>query len=186
MQNQIINAINQGISLKQLILTDLSFIKTIQDVIGEIVQALKADRQIFFCGNGGSAADAQHLAAELLGKYYLERKPYCCEALHTNSSYMTAVSNDYSFSEVYARLLRAKGKPGDVLAALSTSGNSGNIVRAVETANELGLITIGFTGKSGGKMRGISKYLLNVPSDDTPRIQEIHILIGHIVCECVE
>ncbi|HOH84860.1 MAG TPA: SIS domain-containing protein, partial [Bacteroidales bacterium] len=146
----------------------------------------KAGGCIYFCGNGGSAADAQHIAAELSGRFMLDRDPLDAEALHVNSSYLTSVANDYSFSEVYARLLRAKGRPGDMLIAISTSGNSPNIVRAVEAAKEAGLITAGLTGASGGQMKNLVDILINVPSDETPRIQEAHILIGHIFCQQVE
>jgi len=141
---------------------------------------------VLLCGNGGSAADAQHLAAELSGKFYLDRPPLFAEALHTNVSYITAVSNDYSFEEVYARLVRGEGQAGDVLIGISTSGNSKNVIKAIEKANEISMITVGMTGASGGEMKNLCRYLINVPSTDTPRIQESHILIGHIICEIVE
>lgn len=141
---------------------------------------------VLFCGNGGSAADAQHLAAEFSGRFYYDRPPLNSEALHVNTSYLTAVGNDYSFDEVYARIVRAKGKKGDVLVALSTSGNSENILRAILAAAEAGMTVIGMTGQSGGKMKDKCDTLINVPSADTPRIQEAHITIGHIICELVE
>ena len=137
-------------------------------------------------GNGGSAADAQHIAAEFSGRFYIDREPLFSEALHVNTSYLTAVANDYSFDEVYARMVRAMGKKNDILIGLSTSGNSPNIIKACETANSLGMRTIAFTGESGGKLKEIANYLINVPSKDTPRIQESHIMIGHIICEIVE
>lgn len=183
---RIAEILNQTISLKREVLNDKGLLATINDISDEMVRAFSNKNKVLLCGNGGSAADAQHLAAELSGKFYFDRPPLHAEALHTNTSYMTAVANDYSYSETYARLIRAKGTPGDVLIAISTSGNSENIINAVKTANTLGMITGGFTGKNGGKMRGTCKYLINVPSDDTPRIQEIHILIGHIICEIVE
>jgi D-sedoheptulose 7-phosphate isomerase len=139
-----------------------------------------------FCGNGGSAADAQHLAAEFSGRFYYDRPPLPSEALHANTSYLTAVANDYSFEEVYSRMIRGVGKEGDILIGISTSGNSPNILRALTTANDLGMITVGMTGESGGRMKEHCDYLLNVPSADTPRIQEAHIMIGHIICELVE
>jgi D-sedoheptulose 7-phosphate isomerase len=141
---------------------------------------------VLFCGNGGSAADAQHLAAELSGRFYTDRDPLFAEALHVNTSYMTAVANDYSYDVVYERLVKAKGRKGDVLIGISTSGNSVNIIKALEYANSIGMITIGMTGETGGKMKDHCKYLINVPSKDTPRIQEVHILLGHIICEIVE
>ncbi len=151
-----------------------------------IVAALRAGGRIHFCGNGGSAADAQHLAAELSGRFYYDRPPLNAEALHCNGSYLTAVANDYSYDEVYARLLRGTARRGDVLVGISTSGNSANILRAFEAARELGVQTIALTGESGGRMQSLADMLLNVPSNDTPRIQECHILIGHIICELVE
>jgi len=147
---------------------------------------LKKIKKVLFCGNGGSAADAQHIAAELSGRFYFDREPLFAEALHVNTSYLTAVANDYSYDEVFSRLVKAKGRAGDILIGISTSGNSKNVIKAIEVANEKGMITIGMTGKTGGKMKEICKYLINVPSTDTPRIQEAHIMIGHIICEIVE
>jgi D-sedoheptulose 7-phosphate isomerase len=161
-------------------------ISTINQVIIEIVNAFKHDNKVLFCGNGGSAADAQHLAAEFTGKFYIDREPLFAEALHVNTSYLTAVANDYSYDEVYSRLIKAKGRKGDILVGLSTSGNSKNIINAIHTAKDKGVITIGLTGRTGGDMKNICKYLINVPSDKTPRIQELHILTGHIICELVE
>lgn len=139
-----------------------------------------------FCGNGGSAADAQHLAAELSGRFYYDRAPLPAEALHANSSYITAVANDYSFDDIYARAVQGSGRKGDILIGISTSGNSENIIRAMKVAREIGILTVGMTGETGGKMKEFCDYLINVPSTDTPRIQEAHILIGHIICELVE
>lgn len=153
----------------------------------EVLNAcFKADGKVLFCGNGGSAADAQHLAAEFSGRFYYDRAPLFAEALHVNTSYLTAVANDYSYDETYARLTKAMGRTGDVLIGLSTSGNSGNVVRAFEVARELGMTTIGFTGQTGGKMAALSHVLINIPSTDTPRIQECHMLLGHTLCEMVE
>lgn len=139
-----------------------------------------------FCGNGGSAADAQHLAAELSGRFYLDRKPLKAEALHVNSSYLTAVANDISFDEVYARLVEGSGGESDILVGLSTSGNSQNIINAVEKANSMGITTICFTGESGGRLKAISDLTVRVPSSDTPLIQELHIMLGHTICQIVE
>lgn len=151
-----------------------------------IIKAFQRDKKVYFCGNGGSAADAQHLAAEFSGKFYLDREVLPAEALHYNTSYLTAVSNDYSFEIVYARLMEGIGKKGDVLVGLSTSGNSPNIVKAFETCREKGIITIAFTGESGGKIKNLSDILINIPSSDTPRIQEGYMAVGHIICEIVE
>lgn len=178
--------IQKSIAVKQAILKSRHLIETLEEVSRIVTGTFKKDGKVLFCGNGGSAADAQHLAAEFSGRFYYDRPPLFAEALHVNTSYLTAVANDYSYNEVFSRLVKAKGRKGDVLIALSTSGNSGNIVKAIETAKEAGMITIGFTGETGGKMKGICDHLLNVPSTDTPRIQEGHILLGHILCEIVE
>ncbi|WP_353482758.1 D-sedoheptulose 7-phosphate isomerase [Haliscomenobacter sp.] len=151
-----------------------------------LIEAFKNGKKVLFCGNGGSAADAQHLAAEFSGRYYLDRPPLYAEALHVNSSYLTAVANDYGYDEVFARLLTAMGTDGDVLVAMSTSGNSANVLNAIKVAREKNMLVIGMTGMDGGKMATLCDILLNVPSKDTPRIQECHMLLGHIVCEVVE
>jgi len=179
-------AIQQSIEVKEKILQDEAFLLMIDEVANTCVTALKRGNQVLFCGNGGSAADAQHLAAEFSGRYYFDREPLNAEALHVNTSYLTAVANDYSFNEVFSRLVQAKGRKGDVLFGLTTSGNSENVVRAMETARSLGMVTVAMTGESGGKARPLADFLFNVPSADTPRIQEAHILIGHIICELVE
>jgi D-sedoheptulose 7-phosphate isomerase len=151
-----------------------------------IISCFRNNGKVLFCGNGGSAADAQHLAAEFSGRFYFDRPPLFAEALHVNTSYVTAVANDYSYDVIYSRLVDAMGRTGDVLVALSTSGNSANVVKAVETARSRGMLTIGFTGESGGKMKSCCDILIAVPSADTPRIQECHMLLGHILCEQVE
>lgn len=178
--------IRSSIGVKEKLLKDENLISTMEQIVKEWVKALKADKKILFCGNGGSAADAQHLAAELSGRFYKDREPLFAEALHVNTSYLTAVANDYSYEEIYSRLVRAKGREGDILVGLSTSGNSPNILKAIEEANSTGMITVGLTGSKGGKLKNICKYLLAVPSDDTPRIQESHIMLGHILCELTE
>jgi D-sedoheptulose 7-phosphate isomerase len=178
--------IQSSISVKQQILENDALLNTVYDVAEAITSSLNNKGRIYFCGNGGSAADAQHLAAEFSGRFYTDRKALPAEALHCNTSYLTAVANDYSYDVVYARLIDGIGDKGDVLIGLSTSGNSANIVRAFETAREKGIITVGFTGLSGGTMKGLSDHLINVPSTDTPRIQESHIMIGHIICQLVE
>ena len=176
----------ESAALKQKIAGDAGLTKLIESIAGLMTDAFKADKKVLFCGNGGSAADAQHLAAELSGRFYTDREPLYSEALHVNTSYLTAVANDYSYDEVYSRLVKAKGRKGDILIAISTSGNSGNIIRAIETAKLQGMITIGMTGETGGKMNALCDHMIRVPSKDTPRIQECHILIGHILCELVE
>lgn len=178
--------IESSIKVKQLLLADEELTKRIELVSGMMTDCLKTGGRILLCGNGGSAGDAQHIAAELSGRFYLDRDPLDAEALHVNTSYLTAVANDYGFDHVYERLVRAKGRPGDVLIAISTSGNSKNVVLAIESAKSLGMAVVGMTGKSGGQMKEVCDVLLNVPDDDTPRIQESHILIGHIFCELVE
>lgn len=179
-------SIADSIALKVNIVENPNFVSIIMNVCSIIINCYKNDRKVLFCGNGGSAADAQHLAAELSGKFYIDRKPLYAEALHVNTSYITAVANDYSYDIVYSRLVEAKGRENDVLIAISTSGNSPNIINAINKANDIGMHTIGMTGESGGKMKDICSHILNVPSNDTPRIQEAHILIGHIICEIVE
>lgn len=178
--------INASIVVKQKLLLDETMLKTTGDVVNTIVKSFKSGNRVYFAGNGGSAADAQHLAAEFSGRFYTDRLALPAEALHCNTSYLTAVANDYSFDEVYARLIRGIAHPGDVLVGLSTSGNSGNIIKAFEAARQKKVITIGFTGETGGKLKPLCDYLFNIPSTDTPRIQEAHILLGHIVCELVE
>jgi D-sedoheptulose 7-phosphate isomerase len=186
MEELIRQKIEASISVKEKILADEKLLKTVNEVIDVVVKSFKKGGRVYFAGNGGSAADAQHLAAEFSGRFYTDRLALPAEALHCNTSYLTAVGNDYSFDEIYARLIRGISNEGDVLIGLSTSGNSGNIVKAFEAARSKKVITIGFTGETGGKMKDLSDYLINVPSKDTPRIQESHILLGHIVCEFVE
>ncbi len=178
--------IRESISVKQQILDDEQLLKTTEAVTSAIIKAFQNGNKVLFCGNGGSAADAQHLAAEFSGRFYLDREPLFSEALHCNTSYLTAVANDYSFDVVYSRLVKGMGRQGDVLIALSTSGNSPNIVNAMTEARKIGMITVGFTGASGGKIKALSDFLINIPSTVTPRIQEAHIMIGHIVCELAE
>lgn len=180
------NIISKSISVKQLILENPILLKEIEKIIELIVASYKQGGKVYFCGNGGSAADAQHIAAELSGRFYYDRDPLYAEALHVNTSYLTAVANDYSYDEVYARLIKAKGAKGDVLVGISTSGNSENIVRAFKQAKQNGVYTVALTGQTGGKMKDFADFLLNVPSSDTPRIQESHILLGHIICQYVE
>ena len=178
--------IKSSIDTKQSVLQNEGLLKTIAASVDVIVNAFRNGNRVYFCGNGGSAADAQHLAAEFSGRFYIDRKALPAEALHCNTSYLTAVANDYSFDDIYSRLIDGIGEAGDVLIGLSTSGNSANIVKAFETARKKTMITIGFTGKSGGNMKPLCDHLVNIPSTDTPRIQESHIMVGHIICQLVE
>lgn len=182
----IIHSIESSISTKQQILANPQLLETIQAVAEVMVNALKSGKRILWCGNGGSAADAQHLAAELSGRFYYDRPPLNSEAMHCNTSYMTAVANDYGYDLIYSRMIDGACKPGDVLVGISTSGNSKNICNAFRKAKDLGVITVAMTGATGGEMKTMADYLLNVPSTDTPRIQESHIMLGHIICEIVE
>jgi len=178
--------IKASIDTKQSVLQNEGLLKTIEASIDVIVNAFRNGNRVYFCGNGGSAADAQHLAAEFSGRFYTDRKALPAEALHCNTSYLTAVANDYSFDEIYSRLIDGIGEKGDVLVGLSTSGNSPNILKAFNTAKKKEMVTIGFTGKSGGELRILCNHLINIPSTDTPRIQESHIMVGHIICQLVE
>lgn len=186
MIDKIKQLIGNSISVKQQVLGDEKIINTVNRAVDLIVDAFKSGNKVLFCGNGGSAADAQHLAAEFSGRFYIDRAALPAEALHCNTSYLTAVANDYSYDLIYARLVQGIGFKGDVLIGLSTSGNSKNIVEAFKIAKEKAMITIGFTGETGGAMKSLSDYLINIPSTDTPRIQECHMLLGHIICQLVE
>lgn len=178
--------VRDSIETKQRLLANEGLLRTAQDVADLVADTFSRDGKVFFCGNGGSAADAQHLAAEFSGRFYFDRDPLFSEALHVNTSYITAVANDYSYEQIYSRLVKAKVRTGDVLIGMSTSGNSANIVRAFEQCRIQGGVTVGMTGESGGHMREVSDILLNMPSSDTPRIQECHMLLGHAICQLVE
>jgi D-sedoheptulose 7-phosphate isomerase len=184
--NRLQTIIQESIDVKKHIIENEQLLATIEQCVAIITDAFKAGNKVLFCGNGGSAADAQHLAAEFSGRFYKDRKALPSEALHCNTSYLTAVANDYSYDVIYSRLLEGVGNKGDILVGISTSGNSKNIVNAFEVAKEIGVTTIAFTGSTGGKMKDCCDVLVNVPSNNTPRIQESHILLGHIICELVE
>jgi D-sedoheptulose 7-phosphate isomerase len=186
MKKNIQHIISESIAVKSSILDDATLLNTIESIVQVITNSFQSGFKVQFCGNGGSAADAQHLAAEFSGRFYKNRKALPSDALHCNSSYLTAVANDYSYDEIYARLVEGTMVKGDVLIGITTSGNSENIVKAFEVARAKEIITIGFTGSTGGKIKALSDYLINIPSNITPRIQESHILIGHIICELVE
>lgn len=176
----------ESVELKQSLLSDPQMHELIANVTDLMITSLNDGGKILFCGNGGSAADAQHLAAEFSGRYYYDRPPLNAEALHVNTSYLTAVANDYSYEEVFSRLVKGIGQKGDVLVGMSTSGNSKNVIRAFIQAKELGMTTVGMTGNAGGKMKDHADFLIDIPSKNTPRIQECHMLLGHIMCQMVE
>ncbi|MEM8886474.1 MAG: D-sedoheptulose 7-phosphate isomerase [Bacteroidota bacterium] len=184
--NQIQELIQSSIKAKEAVLADEALLQKVQEVSNIIVEAFRADKKVLFCGNGGSAADAQHLAAEFSGRFYFDRDPLFSEALHVNTSYVTAVANDYSYDQIYSRLIKAKGRQGDVLIGMSTSGNSKNVIEAFKQGKENGMHIIAMTGETGGNMKDHCDVLLNMPSTDTPRIQECHMLLGHIICQLVE
>jgi len=186
MKENITGIINESLAVKTNILRDERLIGVVEDVITLIVDRFREGKHLYFCGNGGSAADAQHLAAEFSGRFYINRDALPSEALHCNTSYLTAVANDFSYDLIYSRLIKGIGKPGDILVGMSTSGNSPNIIKAMETAREKGITTIGMTGEGGGKMKHLCDLLIDIPSRNTPRIQEGHMLLGHIICQLVE
>ena len=186
MNQKIVDILKASVGVKEKLLADETLVQTIKIITEKIIAAFNNGNKVLFCGNGGSAADAQHLAAEFSGRFYTDRNPLPSEALHCNTSYLTAVANDYGYEFVYSRLLKGMGRKGDIIIGLSTSGNSGNILKAFEQARTMGITTVAFTGEGGGKMKDLSDILMNVPSNDTPRIQECHITVGHIICQLVE
>lgn len=184
MQEEIARQFNQNIELNKA--SQATLVLDIEKAAISIAEALKNGNKVLFCGNGGSAADSQHIAAELVGRFKKERAALPAIALTTDTSIITALANDYEYSIVYSRQVEALGQEGDVLVGFSTSGNSANVLKAVETARTKGLITIGFLGADGGKLKGLVDIALVVPYNGSDRVQEIHILIGHIVCDLVE
>ncbi len=183
---QIQKIIRESIEVKKILLEDTTIQTCIKNVVDAITNCFATKHRLYLCGNGGSAADAQHIAAEFSGRFYKDRKALPAEAMHTNTSYITAIGNDYSFDTIYSRYVDGIMEQGDILIAISTSGNSKNIIEAAKKAKEKGIIVIGFTGATGGTLKEYCTYLLNVPSTITPRIQESHIMLGHIICELVE
>jgi D-sedoheptulose 7-phosphate isomerase len=175
--------INTSISVKQQVLEQSELIA---EVAGKVTAAFRQGHRLLLFGNGGSAGDAQHIAAELVGRFYLERRALPAEALTVNTSALTALANDYAYELIFARQVEALGNPGDVAIGISTSGNSPNVVEGLRMAKKIGMLTIGLTGAGGGKMKTECDYCLCVPSKDTPRIQESHILLGHIICDLIE
>ncbi len=186
MLDRVKSIIGASIAVKEEMLQDEEQLTKIASVAQLCVETYQQKGKLLFCGNGGSAADAQHIAAEFSGRFYYDRPPLFAEAMHVNTSYLTAVANDYGFDHAYARMVEAMGQEGDVLFAISTSGNSPNILRAALVAKSKSMKVVGLTGRSGGQLSNQCDWLLNVPSTDTPRIQESHILLGHIICEMVE
>lgn len=186
MQEHISDILNDSFNNLQKVISDKGLILEIETITTKIIKAFKDGNKLLLCGNGGSASDAQHIAAELSGRFIKERKPLYAEALHVNSSYMTAVSNDYGFESTYSRMLEAIGKKGDVLIALSTSGNSENVINAVKMANSLGMLSVGMSGAMGGKIKDLCQHNIIIPSSNTARVQEAHILVGHIFCQIIE
>lgn len=186
MQEHISDILNDSFNNLQKVINDKGLILEIETITTKIIKAFKDGNKLLLCGNGGSASDAQHIAAELSGRFIKERKPLYAEALHVNSSYMTAVSNDYGFEYTYSRMLEAIGKKGDVLIALSTSGNSENVVNAIKMANSLEMLSVGMSGASGGKIKELCQHNIIIPSSNTARIQEAHIIVGHIFCQIIE
>lgn len=186
MHPRIEEMISQSIAAKQAVLADKELLATVDEIAQHCIEVFQADGKVLFCGNGGSAADAQHLATELSGRFYFDRPPLFSEALNANTAFITAVGNDYGFDHIFARMAKAAGRVGDVLFALSTSGNSPNVLNAIEAAREIGMKTVGMTGLKGGKMLGKCDWIIRIPSSDTPRIQECHMMLGHLVCELVE
>ena len=186
MKSRINKCIKSSVENYTRVLQDDVLQEKIQKIVIKSIAAFRDNKKMLLCGNGGSASDAQHIAAELSGRFYADRPPLYAEALHVNSSYITAVANDYGYEATYARMVEAAGRKGDILIGISTSGNSSNVVRAMQKAKELGMFAVGFTGKDGGKMKDICDIMICIPSVDTPRIQEAHILIGHIICQLIE
>lgn len=186
MHPRIEEMISQSIAAKQAVLADRHLLALIDTIAKHCIDVFQADGKVLFCGNGGSAADAQHLATELSGRFYFDRPPLFSEALNANTAFITAVGNDYGFDHIFARMARAAGRKGDVLFALSTSGNSPNVLNAIAAAREIGMKTVGMTGADGGNMLDQCDWLIRIPSTDTPRIQECHMMLGHLICELVE
>lgn len=176
----------ETIAVKERALQDEALLTTVRAVGDRIIEGYRSGYRVLMCGNGGSAADAQHFAAELTGHFIFDRPPLGAEALHGNSSHVTAVGNDYDYETVFVRALQGSARPGDTLVAISTSGNSPNVIRAAEAAKEMGVTVVAMTGRSGGKLAKLADYLINVPSDDTGRIQECHIVLIHAISEHIE
>lgn len=186
MKDYIREQIQNSIAVKEAFLTDAANIELMDRVAAELIAAYRAGKKTLIAGNGGSAADAQHIAAEFVSRFYFDRPALASIALTTDTSALTAIGNDYGYEYLFSRQLEANGVPGDIYIAISTSGNSKNVLRSLESAKKLGIKTVGLTGRTGGKMKELVDYCICVPSEETPRIQETHILVGHILCAAVE
>lgn len=186
MKKYIAEQMGHALLLKQKVCTDLALIDLIASVSQACISGYQNGNRVFCAGNGGSAADAQHIAAEFVSRFYFDRPALAAEALTVNTSILTAIGNDYSYDQIFSRQIEANGRPGDIFFAITTSGNSNNILEAIHAAKKIGMLIVGFTGETGGKMAPLCDYCFKVPSRDTPRIQEVHILIGHLICAVVE
>ena len=184
MRERIFSIFQKGIEAKQAFLQ--SNMDQLERVVREIVEALREGRKVLLFGNGGSAADAQHLAAEFVNRFFYDRGALAAIALTTDSSVITSISNDYAYEQIFSRQIEALGKKGDVAIGISTSGNSPNVLAGLKKARQMGLLTVAMSGGSGGEMKTAADISLIVPSQETPRIQEVHITIGHVICELVE
>ena len=184
--NSIKNQISESIDLKKLILNDKNILTLLSTVSTQCLNAIKSNKKIILAGNGGSAADAQHIAAEFVSKFNMDRKSIPALALTTDTSIITSISNDYDFSQIFARQIESLGNEGDIFIGISTSGNSENIIQALKEGKKRGIINVGLTGKNGGRMKDLCDFCLCVPSLDTPRIQESHLMIEHILCGMIE
>ena len=184
MEDNIVRSFRESSQLNEVFVNE-NLLKIVE-IVEALTLALKRRNKILIFGNGGSAADAQHLAAEFVNRFMIERPPLAAMALSTDTSVITSIGNDYDFSEIFSKQIRALGQEGDVAWGISTSGNSPNVVKALETANKMKLVTIGLTGKDGGAIAGTVDYWLNFSSNSTPRIQEVHITAGHVICEMVD
>jgi D-sedoheptulose 7-phosphate isomerase len=182
----IIREIGGSISVKNKILEDEGLLNLVHEVADECIAAFRRGNRVLLAGNGGSAADAQHIAAEFVGRYAFDRPGLPAIAFTTDTSMLTAIGNDYGFDRIFCRQLEANGRKGDVFIGISTSGNSPNVTAALQRARELDIITIGLTGQGGGEMQSLCDYCIQVPSMSTPRIQESHIMLAHIICDLVE
>jgi D-sedoheptulose 7-phosphate isomerase len=186
MRQLVSERLQSAIAVKQALLLDDHYLRSVIQIAQRITESLLSGGKVLFFGNGGSAADAQHLAAEFTGRYLKERPALAALALNANTSSLTAIGNDYGFDLVFARQLEALGRKGDVAVGISTSGNSPNVIRALEAAKSRSIYTVCFTGKTGGAMRNLADCSILMPTEETPRIQEGHIFTGHLICEIVE
>lgn len=186
MRSTLVRGLQDSLAVKQAILANEQLLELTEAISQLLIDCFRADGKVLWCGNGGSAADAQHLAAELSGRYYFDRPPLFAEALHVNTSYLTAVGNDYGYDAVFSRMVEGAGRAGDVLIAMSTSGRSPNVLAAARAAKTQGMQVVAMTGEQSRDLGELADYTIAIPSADTPRIQEGHMLLGHLICEIVE